>query len=388
MKEKFIQQLDEKISKYGYVKFTLAEVENYLNIIKERQDILIFYSSYKTIWIVKGNNKYPTNTIDLFQEIYIPGIDPSIIDSKRMFEENSDNLLHSLRILEHYLKTNYLLIDINYNFRNLLFKYKYQNTSVEFTINDLPKKHGKIIETGDILYIVERDGAPVSDLIYKWLYLEKKTNKPVKILLMKQIRSNFEIREYRFDGEGIILINSKGYSLNNFKLSKMKIIAELKNFPIHRSFEVFPQADNIDLIFSIFEELENKIYKRNEIAKIIDRLTNGLVDRQISYYISALLYLDILLEVEPSNYRLSITANKEKGKSLNEKIEFLVSSILKHQVFNIVFNRYIETGEIPKNKFIAKIIHEVYPLNLMESTALRRSNTVRSWINWIIENLY
>ncbi len=64
----------------------------------------------------------------------------------------------------------------------------------------------------------------------------------------------------------------------------------------------------------------------------------------------------------------------------------LVKSILEHKVFNEALRFYVQSLEMPSQTEIIQIMHgaEIYRISA-ESTYERRSSTVASWINWILE---
>jgi hypothetical protein len=111
--------------------------------------------------------------------------------------------------------------------------------------------------------------------------------------------------------------------------------------------------------------------------------------RQTDYYSNAGRYLG-LLECEREN-EIIVCYLTEKGRNLfdlpifHRQIEF-VKLILSHTAFNNTLQAYFRNGEIPTKQEIVTIMHSSNLWNIdSESTYLRRSSTIISWINWIMD---
>jgi hypothetical protein len=147
----------------------------------------------------------------------------------------------------------------------------------------------------------------------------------------------------------------------------------------------FPQADSFDRVINLCELLHNKItLTKEEITRNYD-----FDARQSDYYSNAGRYLG-LVEYEREN-DMVICCLTEKGRNLFKlsifyrQIEF-VKLILSHAAFNNTLKLYFKNGNIPTKQEIIKIMHRSDIWNIdSESTYLRRSSTIISWINWIID---
>ncbi|MGB6170090.1 MAG: hypothetical protein WBF52_21090, partial [Geitlerinemataceae cyanobacterium] len=63
-----------------------------------------------------------------------------------------------------------------------------------------------------------------------------------------------------------------------------------------------------------------------------------------------------------------------------------IQKILEHQVFYQVFAETLKSGEIPSIPEIERIM-AACNLGIQEKTIVRRSSTVRSWIQWILSQI-
>ena len=70
--------------------------------------------------------------------------------------------------------------------------------------------------------------------------------------------------------------------------------------------------------------------------------------------------------------------------SHKEKNLSIVAEILKHKPFYFALESYLKDYDYDRAG-IAKCIKENSPNVNEESTAVRRTSTVRAWVNWIIQ---
>jgi cyclopropane fatty-acyl-phospholipid synthase-like methyltransferase len=67
------------------------------------------------------------------------------------------------------------------------------------------------------------------------------------------------------------------------------------------------------------------------------------------------------------------------------KIEF-IKLILSHSAFKKTLQTYFTKGNIPSTEEVIEIMKSCKLYNVNEySTYKRRASTVRSWVNWIVE---
>ncbi|WP_353259743.1 DUF7226 domain-containing protein [Prochlorothrix hollandica] len=111
-------------------------------------------------------------------------------------------------------------------------------------------------------------------------------------------------------------------------------------------------------------------------------------ERQTDYYTRATMYLD-LVEIGEENgntvFRLSsIGKNLVKRKSREKTLE-LIRILLADSIFFYTFRKTLELGRIPDTETTASIIESA--TGLSGETAKRRSRTLKSWINWILDQI-
>lgn len=157
--------------------------------------------------------------------------------------------------------------------------------------------------------------------------------------------------------------------LNNIDADTMKT-QESKKMP-------FPLADSFSLILELIEYLKNP-KTRDEITDFLD-----FDDRQTHLYASAVMYLGMIVK-QDKQYELSLVG-KQYMSATNQAVknQILIQQILQHSVFRESFDYYREFGlKQARNKITELILLKVDSVN-SKTTAIRRTNTVIKWLDWI-----
>lgn len=142
----------------------------------------------------------------------------------------------------------------------------------------------------------------------------------------------------------------------------------------------FPQADDFDKIIQIINFPNDE--DLNNITMISSRL-GDISGRQVSYYISATMFLGF---IESKNEKKVFTQQALRIRSLNSYMQIaeIISVMLLNPVFNKVFVNTILFGKQEIDD-ISIIIKQYYP-NYSDTIYKRRSQTVISWVDWIIKH--
>jgi len=88
------------------------------------------------------------------------------------------------------------------------------------------------------------------------------------------------------------------------------------------------------------------------------------------------------------SYFLSEKGQNLFGLSIIERQLKLIELILSHFVFNKVLKLYFKKAEAPNSHEIVQLMKEsnLYNIN-SDITFYRRSSTILSWINWVLEQV-
>ena len=222
----------------------------------------------------------------------------------------------------------------------------------------------------------------IRQLYYPYRYYHSLVrNKKIYPIFMTYSNSIYQFHVYKFkeamDMKSIRKIGQKNFiinkSLNLSNKELMKIYKsvlpedDLLNIP-------FPQADSITRIMAILDAFE-KDKTNDELSEEM-----GLVTRQGQYYMRAMEYLGLVEKYDNNSRLTSFGKSVKDEEDIYLKNILLIKSILKKRIFRDAFIEYLLYEEINKKKTVRKLI-ELYKIN--DTTAERRFNTIKSWIEWI-----
>ncbi|SEK18679.1 hypothetical protein SAMN02910377_00193 [Pseudobutyrivibrio ruminis] len=142
----------------------------------------------------------------------------------------------------------------------------------------------------------------------------------------------------------------------------------------------FPQANNLERIYSIFLSIDARGVSKFDIIK-----SQGLAEREGAYYLDALYFLGYL-EKYNTKYFLSKAGVQLQHHCFGDGKAVFAKEILKHHFFYDVY-RQRDTFSEDKD-FRAYIVHKIsndYQIGL--NTAKRRASSVVAWLQWIDNNM-
>ena len=139
----------------------------------------------------------------------------------------------------------------------------------------------------------------------------------------------------------------------------------------------FPQANDFNKIIKIaLIDNPDNLANKSLLMKLLDLGT----ERQVSYYMSACEFLDII----DSNGNLTDFAKLIREKCFETQILMLAKKIISKPVFGEVFlMRYYNCIDIQTEE-ISQLISDIYNIKNY-NVSNRRASTVKSWIKWIEE---
>lgn len=128
---------------------------------------------------------------------------------------------------------------------------------------------------------------------------------------------------------------------------------------------VFPQANDIHKVIKFVDEMAYHNYKNT-----LKRINMDFVDRQKSYYKSAAKFLGLIEKNKPTKLGEQIFKSDKDTMMLS-----IVNLILNQEIF---YKYYI-------HKDVNQVINSlksIYQMN--DTTAIRRSYTVKAWVSWCV----
>lgn len=335
-----------------------------------------------------------TEIIRISFPYYIESIDYENITS----ESIAINCAFISGILSDFIQDDKLLPTVSGRMSSNEFSFYINNTNINRDVMVTVSNSQIEIDGGyegiDSLALIEAKNSISKDFLIRQLYYpfrlwNDKIVKRVIPIFMVYSNGVFTLYEYVFEDpqnyNSLVLVKQKNYTLiqDDINLNDIKDI--LYNINIVEEPKIpFPQADNMKRIINLCELLYNKEMTRDEITTTYD-----FDPRQTNYYADAGRYLGIIEKKKEDGEIVYFLTNEGKELfkvNLKKRQLKFVELILKHNVFNKTLKEYFRLGQIPSKDSIVEIMKEsnLYRLS-SNSTFYRRAQTIKSWINWILE---
>jgi len=280
--------------------------------------------------------------------------------------------------------------DFNINSLQGIQSLKIENSQVEIDGGYEGENSLSLIEAKNYI----SDDFLIRQLYYPYRLWSEKIHKKVRPIFLTYSNGIFHLREYNFldpnHYNSLSLIKHKRYVVQEGTFN-LEVVAEILDTTsiINEPHIPFPQADSFERIINLCELLYHKEFISKE-----DITSNYDFDsRQTDYYSNAGKYLGLI-----ENFRDPITNQvgctlTEKGKQIftvnliDRQKEFL-KLIVSHSAFKQTLKVYLENGEMPLKETIIEIMKDsnLFRVN-SDETYRRRSSTISSWINWIINQI-
>lgn len=246
-------------------------------------------------------------------------------------------------------------------------------------------------ESKEKILLIEAKNNVFNDFIVRQLYypyrlIKEKVKKEVIPCFLTYYNDIFSFYIYEFEDEydynSLKLKDVKKFMIDDIVLDFNDILEVLKIECIEEDKKIpFPQADKFENIMCIAQKLysEQDILSKEDIS-----LEIGFVSRQADYYSNACAYLGFADRMKGS-IKLSKEGRYIFSKRSREKYIEIFKLILRHKVFNRVMSEYLENLEAPSISDIVIMMKEENIQFASESLYKRRAQTVKSWVEWIIE---
>lgn len=250
-------------------------------------------------------------------------------------------------------------------------------------------------ESSQSFAIFEVKNQEVEDFHIRQLYFpyrlwENKISKNVCPIFTTYSNEVFTLSMYEFeelnDYSSIQLVKRKRYRLvptsiniDNIRqiLANTEIQPEPDNIP-------FPQADRIERVIDLLGQL--RIAEGGSLTK--EEITSNYAfdTRQTQYYSGAALYLGLVNRENQNGtlYTLTELGNEIMTKAPIARNLTLIELIVSRYVFRKSLELYLDKASPPPISEIVGFMDEV-GLNINETTRNRRSQSVLSWIQWIMQ---
>ena len=233
----------------------------------------------------------------------------------------------------------------------------------------------------------------VRQLLYPYLTFSSRVQKPIRPVFITLANDVFDLTEFTFDDptelSSIRLVTSSRYMLTESTVSEREILQialALDSNPIPRTPNVapFPQADDFERIIDMTEFVAAE-------PRSLDDLTNlyEFSPRQSDYYFSAARYLglgEVAKGSDGLNYRQATALGSAISRmSYSEKRLALAKLVLQIPAVREIYLAYFENQKfMTKNEAEAIVAKWSATEGFSGSTVVRRSQTISSWVKWLI----
>lgn len=227
----------------------------------------------------------------------------------------------------------------------------------------------------------------IRQLYYPYRLWHEKVNKPIRLLFSVYSNMIYRLFEYRFDKledySSIILVQSKNYSLQDTTITQEDLLnvrkcTEVTENDNKDTSEVsFPQANTMEKVISLMENLYSNPMTKQQIAELMN-----FDERQADYYYNAGRYLELFQKAKNGDRELTPLGKRIFKMNYKERQLRIVNLILKHKIFADFFDLILQTGCMPNKAQIEEKMLSLHVCNRGE-TLTRRANSVSGWLNWI-----
>jgi hypothetical protein len=242
------------------------------------------------------------------------------------------------------------------------------------------------------LMLIEAKNFTTKDFLIRQIYYpyrlwENKVKKEIVPVFLTYSNNIFSFFIYRFRDPNIYnsleLIEQKNYIIEEDEIDISDILQVYNNVTFVPEPEIpFPQADTFERVIDLLGILSTK----DELTMEDISLNYSFNARQAQYYSRALMYLGLAKAHIKGSVRISKLGEivmSKRGKYRNLAI---AECILSHKTFHDVLGRYFEKCEPLSRDEISEIMrnNNLYGINEL-STFKRRAQTVRKWVDWILD---
>lgn len=325
--------------------------------------------------------------------------DIETIDPQKIYSESAAILCADLSGMINLVLSEEVRLTVFGRMSTGSFSYRIRNSATkthqEINVNKSQCEIDAGFEGTTAFAIIEVKNESISDFMVRQLYYPYRKwcasiSKPIIPILMTFSSDIFTFNVFRFnvldDYNSLELIKQRKFRIVPHEIQIKDIINLLDKTKIENEPDLpFPQADSFPRVLDLLQ----KLYF-NDSPLTRDYITENYAfdARQTQYYTSAAAYLG-LVDRKRSGKTVSYELTA-KGRNImklpSEKRQLaLAACILSRTIFNRALHRYFQNSEEPTIRDIVNLMKEVKTTMSKESTYSRRSQTVLSWIRWILQ---
>lgn len=310
----------------------------------------------------------------------------TLLFNQKMSESNAIDYAHHSKILTTYSGEKELKLTTRGRFFSDSFKFNLG------TVGNIDVKGVQIeVDAGyegqEQFLIIEaksstRSNFNIRQLYYPFRHFQNKTKKKIRTILLSFSNGIYYFTEIGLTNDyyNYKIISNLAYEVEIkevfAKLSLKDLLSQKTFTPIEVT---APQADDLNKVVDLVTLLCLTAADKYQIADYFE-----FDERQGDYYANAGRYIG-LIEKQEGFFKANETGQKLISiKNRENRNAFLVELILKTKLFNDLINLYFNQGNKIEDE---QIVERLAQDGLSGTTPERRKSTVKSWINWILDNL-
>lgn len=316
-------------------------------------------------------------------------------------EANAINVLMLSKILDDFLDEDDNVATFNGRMGTGIFSFRvdrHRGTTFEIDVKNVQCEIDGGMENNNSVVILEAKNVVhpdfhVRQLYYPYRLWASKIEKPIRLVFSIYSNQIYRLFEYEFEDKdnysSIRLVKSKNYSLQDTDIALNELYNVYSDVKVvyddnqNNTNIPFIQANSFERIISLMEILFEEDKSTEEIAEIMQ-----FDLRQSDYYYNAGKYLGLFEKKDVADEEKIVkkVSLSKLGKDTvklryKERQLKLVRLILEHEIFNKLFTRVYNSGELPTKEEIQEIMRENNVCN--DGQIVRRSSSVYSWLKWI-----
>ena len=316
-------------------------------------------------------------------------------------EANAINVLMLSKILDDFLDEDDNVATFNGRMGTGIFSFRvdrHRGTTFEVDVKNAQCEIDGGMENNNSVVILEAKNVVhpdfhVRQLYYPYRLWASKIEKPIRLVFSIYSNQIYRLFEYEFEDKdnysSIRLVKSKNYSLQDTDIALNELYDVYSDVKVvyddnqNNTNIPFIQDNSFERIISLMEILFEEDKSTEEIAEIMQ-----FDLRQSDYYYNAGKYLGLFEKKDVADEEKIVkkVSLSKLGKDTvklryKERQLKLVRLILEHEIFNKLFTKVYNSGELPTKEEIQEIMRENNVCN--DGQIVRRSSSVYSWLKWI-----
>jgi len=314
--------------------------------------------------------------------------------SKISTESQAIDFAHFVSLLSTFTGDSPLFLTIRGRSRSSDFDIKLPDSQTRISVSGVQIEIDAGFETENSIFILEAKMGKVEDfnirqLFYPFKNWTTQTSKPVIPLFFTYSNGLFYFVRFEFGAEfgEARIIDKKCFTVNEPPKGRINLNTLLNIIEVSDEPNVpYPQANDLDKVVDLVMNYSEGLNNKESIAEFFE-----FDERQADYYANAAIYLGLFERDAVHRKQFLITEIGYQLASFPNRIDrnlCVLKQMISRPSFNDIlslFNRNSRDLSLLHPDIVARIIQS--RTNLTGTTPRRRASTVKSWVEWVVENM-